>query len=614
MVSGITRTPVPEPATTEESALIERVKAKAAAWPEVPGLYVDEFVDTPGMDAPVDAAGLGDLFQTSGGHFEITEEELDERSRVSTGTDADPEWDELTAQMIRSSCAFFAQEILTGPPQSPYNGRFMVAEHHEEWDYLVTHYDRVCVLAPRDHGKTFFFDYAYPLWKCVTQPDGIGFIFSATQPQAERILDDIKNEIETNPRLRHLVPTKKHKWSSTSIRLSNGHRIFARGFGTKVRGAHPNWIVVDDGLNDETAYSETVRTKQNDYFYTAITNMIVPGGQIVVVGTPFHMDDLYGDLKRNEEYEFRRYQAVKKDGEVLWPDRYSKSRLERRRKEIGSIRFTREFQCEPVSDDMSLFPGYLFKGEPVEQMAVTLGMPKEYWDDLGVSAYMGVDFAMSSSVEADYTVVWVMGTDKYGNRWLMDIHREKGLPYQEQLSLINTVARKYDPGLVFLEANQMQRIFGDELIRMTDLPIKQFVTGVQKHSLEKGIPSLRVLLENKKFRIPRGDLRSIELTDMWMAEMRSFTWAEGKLQSVGGHDDAAMACWICDQAIRQGGFSFTFGDEEDNVDMDALMRELTADPDEGENAAASDSNESGASGNLIDESVSVLPGLGGVGW
>lgn len=516
-----------------------------------------------------------------GPFFDATEEEILEAS-VVTSEGADAPWDEFTLSMMQASVAFFAQEVLSGPPEPPYNGRFLVGEHHEDWDRLVVKHDRLCILAPRDHGKTFFWDFAYPLWKCVMMPNGIGFIFSATQPQAERILSDIKNELETNPRLRWLVPTRKEQWSSTSIRLANGHRIYARGFGTKVRGAHPNWIVVDDGLNDETAYSETVRKKQVDYFFTAITNMCVPGGQIIVVGTPFHVDDLYGELERNPEYEFKRYQAWDEKLKVpLWPDRYNKQRLESRRREIGGIRFAREFQCVPVADDMSLFPSYLFQGQPTEQYAVSLGLPRKYWDELGVQAYMGVDFALSSTVQADYTVIWTMGTDKQGNRWIIDIQRAHGLAYQRQLSLIVAVAQRYNPALIFLEANQMQRIFGDELIRTTDLPIKKFITGVQKNTLDKGVPSLRVLLENGKFRIPRGDQHSVEMTDAWVKEMHSFTYANGKLQSVGGHDDMVMACWICDQAIRQGGFTYSFDGEEekDGKSLDDLLAEQTAAPD-----------------------------------
>ena len=550
------------------------------------------------------------MFQTQS--FQITEEELDDRASVShAGTD--PVWSAFEKQMIQASCVFMAQEILRGPDESPYNGRFLIGEHHEEWDYLLTTFDRLCILAPRDHGKTFFWDFAVPIWKALTQPNGIGFIFSATQDQASRILGDIRHEIETNPRLQWLVPARKDKWSGTHIRLANGHQIYARGFGTKVRGAHPTWIVVDDGLNDETAYSDLVRQKQIDYFYTAITNMIVPGGQIIVVGTPFHQADLYADLQKNPEYEFRRYRGIntKKDGSeyALWPERYSLERLYRRRDEIGVVRFTREFQCDPIADDMSLFPGWLFKGSPVEQPLVRLGMAKEFWDGLGVSAFMGVDFAMSSSVSADYTVVWTMGTDRNGNRWLMDIQREKGLGFQQQLSLIISAAKKYDPGLIYLESNQMQRIFGDELIRTTDLPIKKFITTAQnKNALDKGVPSLRVLLENQKFRIPRGDARSVELTDEWINEMRAFTWSDGKLQSVGTHDDTVMACWICDQAIRQGAFGFSFGAEEgDDADMDALMRELTGEDEEEDSGTELPK----ASGDLVGDEVfggAPLPG------
>lgn len=497
--------------------------------------------------------------------------------------------------MLRASCAFFASEVLRGPPEPPYNGRFLVGRHHEDWDALLSRYDRLCILAARDHGKTFFWDLAFPIWNAWRQPYGSGYIFSATQPQAIRILADIRHEIEGNVKLRALLPDTNRAWSSTFLRLRNGHTITCRGFGSRVRGAHPNWIVVDDAINDESIYSELVREKQRDYYFTAITNMVVPGGRIVVVGTPFHADDLYGELKRNDEYVWRRYAAEREDGSALWPQRYPKTALKRRKKEIGHIRYAREFLCEPISDDMSLFPGYLFRGEQVEQMTVTLGMPYEYWQEQGVTAYMGCDFAISSSVGADAFVLWVMGTDKHGNRWIIDIIERFGASYQEQLSLINEWGHKYKCALINLESNQMQRIFGDELIRTTSLPIRKFeTTGSNKNCLEKGVPSLRVLLENGKYRIPRGDKHSIDVTNRWIEQMRAFTWHEGKLQSVGTHDDMVMANWVCDYAIRYGGFDFSFGDEDDKPLSEREMDELLYGPP-GEDSGM---EQSPASGNL----------------
>lgn len=502
-----------------------------------------------------------------------------------------PGWSRSMGRMIAASPIFFAQEVLTGAPEPPYYGKYLVGDHHIEWDQLVTQNQRVCVLAPRDHGKTFFFDFAYPIWKAVTMPGGIGFLFSATKDQAKLILDDIKVELETNPKLQHLVPSRKNKWRADAIRLTNGHTIYARGYGTKVRGRHPHYIICDDILNDETAYSEVIRQKEKDYFFTAVTNMITPKGQIVVIGTPFHKQDLYADLRKNPSYVFRQYQAIDENNKVLWPERYSRKRLAERREEIGPIRFSREFQCDPVSDDMSLFPAGLFRGETVEQYTVKLGERLEFWRELGVTPYMGVDIAMSTSVKADYFVIWVMGPDPKGNRWIIDITRERGLSFQEQLSLIVESARKYDPAMIFIEANQMQRVWGDELIRTSDLPIKKFTTTAQeKHALDKGVPGLRVLLENAKFRIPRGDERSVELTNVWREEMRSFTWHEGKLQSVGGHDDTVMACWICNQAVSQGGFSFAFGADDEEISMAQMVAELTGTDERGDDEGGYEDN------------------------
>lgn len=525
---------------------------------------------------------------------------------------------EFEEALQKASLAYFASQTLRGDPSPPYNGQFLVSEHHEEWSELVTATNRLCVLSPRDSGKTYFFDFAYPIWMAWKHPNRDGFIFSATQTQAQRILRDIREEIESNPLLQHLVPSKKTRWNDSEIQLSNGHTIYARGFGTKVRGAHPIWIVCDDVLNDETAYSEVQRKKQNDYFFSAIVPMCVPGGTIVVVGTPFHSLDLYAEIKQKSAWTYMRYQALfqscvecgqKKDAcscesptlkdTALWPERYPLDYLYWKRDEdVGAIRFAREYLCQPISDDMSLFPSWLFQGKPVEQPTLKLGMEPSFWKKMDLAIYIGVDFAISASAKADYTVIFVMGLDPRGNRWILDIARYHGLPYIAQKSKIIAMARKWTPDLVFCEANQMQAIFGQELIRETDLPVKPFVTGAEKHHLEKGLPSIRTLLENGKFRIPRGDQHSVEMTELLIAELNSFTFDGGKIVSVGEHDDLAMALWICDQAIRAGAaFSSTFGIEDTftpreqkkakrgELSLDPpseIIRKQIADPEEGE--------------------------------
>lgn len=306
-------------------------------------------------------------------------------------------------------------------------------------------------------------------------------------------------------------------------------------------------------------------------------NAFVSNG-VVSHNTPYHAQDLYGDLKQNTQYKVAEFPAIDAAGVPLWPARYNLAKLEERRNEIKSLRFSREFLCVPVSDLSSLFGLGMFQGDPIEQMTVTCGHDGAWWRARGIqSIYIGVDFALSTSTGADFTVIFVIGLDASGNIWVIDILRDRGLSFGDQLSAINSAGQRFRPDLIYVESNQAQRIFGNELIERTNLPIKHFVTTSEKHSLETGIPALRIPIENKKLRIPRGDAASVEKTDVWIDEMRSFTFAKGKVFSVGAHDDTAMAYYIACQAALSNPFSFSFGEQPGDA---AALEEQLADVDD----------------------------------
>lgn len=496
-----------------------------------------------------------------------------------------PRWKRTYKRMLRTSLAFYASEILRGPEQ--YGGEFLLGPHHLRWSEALKDYDRLLALAARDHGKSHFFCFAYPIWMIDrVAPGKTGYIFSASAENAADHLDKIRMEIVgggenggPNPKLAHLLPFKKD--SRFEIKFANNSTIKARGFGTKVRGGHPWWVVGDDMGNDEWIWSETVRRKSIDYFLSAIRPMVVPGGQMIVVGTPFHSLDLYNYLEQTGVYKVMKDPARDPiTGAPLWPARYGEEQLQAARKELGSeLRFSREYLCRPISDEASLFPSWLFDVPGVKQ-PYALGLRAEHWHERGMQVFIGVDLAMSASVGGDYLVIFVMAIDSKGNRWIVDIVRRKGLDYQDQVNLIQRVAKRYRAALVFCEANQYQRVISDMVVRESDVPIKAFYTtgklkatterkGIQsaisgnKNALDKGVPSLRMLFENKKIRIP-WSIDTRELVKVWIDEMQSFGWADGKLQGVGAHDDTVMAMWLCDQAVYFGTrFSYHFMDEED---------------------------------------------------
>jgi len=468
---------------------------------------------------------------------------------------------EMIEWLKRSDCAFFAETMLN----------MEVVGHHKSWSKILSSNNKMAIEAPRDHGKSFFFSFAYAIWRgyynwIPTALKGskfksiprvsIGYIFSNTQDQAIKLLEFVKHEIETNEKLRHLLPKEKDSWSKMEIKLSNGAIIRARGWGVSVRGAHPVWIIADDCLNDETIYSDLTRRKQIDYFYSAVTPMLVPYGQLIVVGTPFHQEDLYASLARNKEYSFFKFPAFDEKGKALWPTRYTKEMLLKRQREVGSTRFAREYLCDPISDDASLFPDKILRDCLNPNYEMPTYLTKEEKGHLQV--YMGVDLAISSTVGADYTVITTLGVDKHKTRWLLNITRKKGLSMNEQLRIIQDIAHKFNPVRIYIENNGFQRVFTDELIRSTDLPVVGFTTSASiKNSAEKGVLSLQVLFENGKFQIPRKTEDDREKTDPLLSELRSYSYVDGKLQGLGAHDDCVMSLWLANSAAGDYGFNYS---------------------------------------------------------
>lgn len=544
----------------------------------------------------------------------FTDEELEAVVELaSVAPESDPAWSAAYPEVLKSSCAYFASEVLRGPSKEPYNGKFLLGRHHIEWDELIATQQRINILAARDHGKSYFFTFAYPIWKAgFNAPGSEGYIFSATEDQAVAFLTMIKEEIEKNQKLQHLLPigtvrSKPGIWSRTQITLRNGSVIKARGFGTKVRGGHPDWVICDDVLNDDDIYSDLIRQRNIDYFLSAISGMVHPTDQLIVVGTPMHEMDLYGVLANTEQvlkiagdvskedlqgyvYECRKYPCKDPEtGELLFPERYDEKALKLKRIELKTAaRFAREFLCEPLSDEASLFPAKLFRQDGMRQPYV-LGLPAGYWEKQGCLRYTGVDIALSAETGADYFVIFTVAVDPRGNRWLANLIRHKGLAFHEQIELIKEENLLMRPEIIHIEANQAQRVWTDEVARTSDAQVRRFFTtgiggrqpdnawkkgatqvAVNKHHIDRGVPALRLSLEHNKWKIPRGDDNSIEQTNVWIKEMGCIGWIDGKVQTVAGHDDTVMACWMCDTAVRMGGVDLSYIDHEDEQSKDVL--------------------------------------------
>lgn len=482
--------------------------------------------------------------------------------------------DKLTLNLDNTlKSAVFNYFVLTCLPE------FEVNWHHIEWGNLVQLYKNLCIIAARDHSKSFTFSKAYPLWKLYRYKRGgtklglanldrelvmskKGMIITSEFTLGTKLMDMIIEEIHDNSLLREaLYPkgkTEREKWGSTEIRCRNGAELLMKSIDSRLRGYHPHWIVVDDILTDSQLYSFEQREKSKNIFHSVITNMIVPGGSTIVIGTPFHQNDLYPDLKGKQDWKVFEYPAIFPDGSLLWKRRYSLESLLKKRETQGSIIFSREILCRPVSSESTIFPYHILEKSFISMGDFSLvrnvySHPKKF---LKIS--IGCDFAISSEIGADYTVYTVWGLDDLDNYWLLWIWREKGAHYTKQIGVLKELNTSFSPSVIMAEDNAFQKVM-IELAKEAGLPIIPHTTGVNKFDLKSGLPGLAVLFEQQKIRLPRGDQYSKDLTDTLVGELSSITWTEkGRLESVSEHDDTAMSSWLGIKGLVYVNSSFSF--------------------------------------------------------
>ena len=454
---------------------------------------------------------------------------------------------------------------------------FEIEWFHLEWGQLVMKHKKICVLACRGGGKSYYFSHAVPLWKMYrykprnilgkTSMDSMeceeGFIMTNENDLAKDLLEKVKNTIEDNEALRErLYPgssKEEGRWRAEEIRCKNGTKLRTRTFGSAFRGRHPGYIVVDDLLKDNVLYSETQRRRTTDYFHAVIMNAVnAMYGQVIVVGTPFHQNDMYGDIRQKKNWIFVEYPAIFPNGQIL-SKRLPYHILMEKRESEGSLIFSREMLVRPIVSESTIFPFSILKRSFIGMQDICLVKNRDAYGIKFDRVVVGCDFAMSSSVGADYSVFSVWGISDLEDMYLMYIWRQKGASYMQQIAQLKNININFNPDVIVAEANVFQQIFVEDSSQQ-GLPIFPHVTGKDKHDLRRGWPGLAILFERGKIKLPRGDQYSIDVTDLICSEFSSVAYTDKGLESVGQHDDTCSSTWHAflgkDKILGKLGISF----------------------------------------------------------
>lgn len=432
-------------------------------------------------------------------------------------------------------------------------------------DHLYLHKDGTVV------HNSYMWSYAFILWRlwsyCRPVPWRQNTVdnqnrketcyITSTMTLAKVQIKKVREEIETNDLIAEkLNPNGKASIGETGITTETGSTLHIRGRDGFIRGLHVGAVLCDDMPDESSLYSDEQREKLKELLKGTIEPIVEPYGYFIVCGTPYSSapNELYQVLKADKRFYCFEYPVIFPDGRPLAPDRYTFDQILAKREELGTIVFNREYLVVPISDSSTIFPyEYLMRS--------TVGMENIRFatsiDDYPIKlqrVHIGVDFAVSGNIGADYTVYSVWGIDSMKNYYLLTYYRQKGMSHNEQIDKIVQLDRLFRPNKIVCESNGFQSILS-ALARERGLKnIETFTTTEgNKKDLYTGLPSLSAMFERGQLKCPYAVGETRQAVDLMFGEFSSITFKSdnGKLEAASGHDDTCMSVFLSVNSLRE---------------------------------------------------------------
>ncbi len=360
--------------------------------------------------------------------------------------------------------------------------------HIQEWYNHLLRYKRLGVEAARDHGKSFFFSYSYPLWLTdrVNNKDEEPIhtaLLSYSEDQAGSNLQRIRQKIESDPSLGYLKPTKKaYTWDIHELNCSNGCVIKAFGFGSSMRGWHGHYTIIDDPTKDHWTMS---LEEQENFLYGVVVPATRKDGQIVATGNPVDLKDVLWLLENNPAFTVFKYPVLNAAGEPLSPEQYNVNDIRLKKSVVPAHIFSREYMLQRVSPDTAAFKQDWFEELWYEE-------PPRNSDKSLKQLYIVFTVDPTITEGGDAMGLVVTGTDDMNNTYTLDRCSFHGT-VEAGVNKIFEWHRKWNPDVFGIETFIFQKLYK---LRVEDEMLKRnYFFGIVELERSEG------MRKNKNMRI-----------------------------------------------------------------------------------------------------------------
>jgi len=309
------------------------------------------------------------------------------------------------------------------------------------------------ILIPRGHFKSSLITISYTAWLLTRNPDERIGIVAVTTRLAQDFLREIVERM-ARPAYQDLfghIVGHPDDWpvaTKDEVRIKRssaktGPSIYAYGVESSETGRHFSTMIFDDIVNEQWSSSQDMLNKLWDWFGRQESVLDQPDGRKIVVGTRWHWDDPYSRIQQLKGWECLVLPAIDEKGQILFPERFSKKKLEEIRQLQGDFRFSCFYLNKPVGDWVNPFD------------------PRKLWwktyteKDPSAWTYILVDPASTQSQHSCYTGIVIVDALPERHYVVKEAILKRFHP-DELINAIFTLVLTHKPQKVILECEAMQ--------------------------------------------------------------------------------------------------------------------------------------------------------------
>lgn len=357
-------------------------------------------------------------------------------------------------------------------------GAFLVqADIHRRIQAHLSDHDYAVVVIPREHGKTTQV-VSRVLWELGNNPNLRIKILCASDELAKKRVRVLKRIIEHNPYVRDVFPHLRpanFDWTTKSFTVQRDSNVpdssvESYGVTSSATGGRCDLLIQDDVCDAKNSlFSNARRHEVCEAIDNVWTNLVNPThGRIWMIATPWHYDDATMRKSQSDSYALL-HCGINANLDPIWPEKWGKEHLLKRKADIGSIAFARSFHCRPMSTEEQVFRPEWFR----------FYRPSDLPKDL--VCYAGMDPAFSEKSKADECAFCVIG-ESDGKFFVLDAFGRRGLSIPEMVDITSGLGKKYNLARIGVEINQAQREVARAIKRQTNIAVRDITTTRDKYT------------------------------------------------------------------------------------------------------------------------------------